>query len=138
LKASGDRIETKRRYPCPCCGYLTADGPHDYNICDICGWENDVSMLRFASMGGGANDPSLQQAQRNFEQFGASDPKASADGRITVRKPSLGDTRDPGWRPIRDDEVDVPEPGVDRGHNYPTDYTQLYYWRETFWRRKQR
>lgn len=123
------------RYPCPCCGYLTAAVAGDYEICPICGWEDDPSQLRFASMAGGANKPSLIDAQRNFELRGLSDPEAMKHGRISVRMPTPSDRRDGDWRPIRDEEVEVAEPGVDQGRNYPPSIEQLYYWRPTFWRR---
>ncbi|MBO0846033.1 MAG: hypothetical protein J2P22_11530 [Nocardioides sp.] len=37
-------------YPCPCCGYLVFDEePGSYDICAVCGWEDDLSQLRFAT-----------------------------------------------------------------------------------------
>ena len=45
--------------PCPCCGYLVLPEAGLYDICPICGWEDDISQLRFATMPGGANRPSL-------------------------------------------------------------------------------
>ena len=121
-------------YPCPCCGYLTASDPGHDDICPICGWQDDVSQLRFAGMVGGANSPSLVDAQRNFETFGASDPTGLREGRLRVRPPDAADRRDAGWRSINDDEVEVGEPGVDQGRNYPPSVEQLYYWRPTYWR----
>jgi hypothetical protein len=56
-------------------------------------------------------------------------------GRISVRKATPSDRRDGDWRPIRDEEVEVADPGVDQGRNYPPSVEQLYYWRPTFWRR---
>lgn len=53
------------RYPCPCCGFLTHDeGPGDFEFCPVCGWQDDLSQLRFASMPGGANRLSLIDAQQ--------------------------------------------------------------------------
>lgn len=46
-------------YPCPCCGYLVFDEePGSYDNCPVCGWEDDLSQLRFPTMAG-ANRPLL-------------------------------------------------------------------------------
>jgi len=45
---------------------------------------------------GGANVVSLRQAQRNFEEFGASERRFIKN----VRSPSDGDVRDPHWKII--------------------------------------
>jgi len=117
-------------YPCPCCGYLTSSSPGSDDICPICGWQDDLSQLRFANMAGGANAPSLVEAQRNFERAGASDPARLADGRIHVRPP-LAERRDPHWRLLAAEDVETLRHGVDQGRSYPSDLTDLYYWRPT-------
>lgn len=33
--------ELVRVYCCPCCGYPGVDEPPSYNICTLCGWEDD-------------------------------------------------------------------------------------------------
>ncbi len=112
------------------------DGPPgSYDICPICFWEDDLSQLRFARMGGGANRTSLLEAQRNFaDSGGVSEPRF----RQQVRAPSTLDRRDPSWRPLdeNDNHVEDPTPGADYGAAYPADPTTLYYWRPTFWRRR--
>ena len=122
------------RFPCPCCGYLVFDEPPGSgDICGVCGWEDDVSQLRFPMTSGGANRPSLADAQRNFAAAGQSDPSRTASRR------ALGDeTQDRGWRVIdlSLDDVEQPTPGVDYGGTYPQDCTQLYYWRHSGWRRE--
>ena len=61
------------QFPCPCCGYLVFSGtPGTDEICPICGWQDDVSQLRDPSSSGGANEPSLIEAQMNLANFGAS------------------------------------------------------------------
>jgi hypothetical protein len=35
------REEVDTLYPCPCCGHLTFSEVGGYEICDICGWEDD-------------------------------------------------------------------------------------------------
>src|ERR1700676_3036143 len=54
------RMKVPKKHPCPCCGYRVLEEPGAYEICPICGWEDDVSQLRFATMPGGANRPSLR------------------------------------------------------------------------------
>lgn len=84
-------------FPCPCCGYLTFGEPAgSYEICPICYWEDDPVQLRRPERGGGANRPSLVEAQANFRSFGSCE-------RCTVescRAPGPDDVRDPTWRPV--------------------------------------
>ena len=56
---------------CPCCGYRTLD-PEDsaFEICPVCFWENDPSQVRFPDETG-ANDISLNEARKNFAEYGA-------------------------------------------------------------------
>lgn len=46
--------------PCPVCGKTHVA---EYDICDVCGWENDPVQLFEPSLPGGANEMSLQQAK---------------------------------------------------------------------------
>lgn len=116
-----------RLFPCPCCGYrVFQEGPGSYDICPICGWEDDLSQLRFPRTGG-ANKVSLIDGQRNFATYGESDPRHPPLG----RPPGADDTRDPGWRPLDEtrDEIEDPVPGFDYGATFTQDRTELYYWR---------
>ncbi len=116
------------RYPCPCCGHrVFAEAPGSYDICPICGWEDDISQLRFPTMSGGANSFSLVDAQENYSRFSASRQAAIA----SVRPPRANEPCDPGWRPIdpERDSIEIPKPGIDYGTSYPSDSTTLYYWR---------
>jgi len=104
-------------YPCPCCGFLVFDDPPgSFDICQVCGWEDDISQLRFPTMGG-AQAP-LVDCQR-----AASERSVVASG--------MNVERDSAWRPLdpERDAIEVPEPGVDYGVTYPKDPTELYYWR---------
>jgi hypothetical protein len=115
-------------YPCPCCGYLVFREPTgSYAICPICFWEDDASALRFADEGGGVNEVSLRQAQANYAAAGVSDNRLAAH----VRAPQPGEVRDPLWRPLdpERDEVETLVGGVDYGGTYPSNPTDLYYWR---------
>src|SRR5260370_4890469 len=87
------------KYPCPCCGYLVFDEPPGSDdICEICFWQDDISQLRFQSLGGGANRVSLIEGQRNFDKLGASEPRLI----LHVRRPRPVDKHDPEWRPINE------------------------------------
>ncbi len=72
-------------YPCACCGYLTFDEelPGTFEICPVCGWEDDEIQFRDPTYTGGANAVSLEQARENFRAIGAID------------KESLGSVREP-------------------------------------------
>ena len=121
------------RYPCPCCGYLVfVKGPGSYSVCPICFWEDDIVQLRFVHFSGGANRPSLVQAQENYRVFGAMEQRF----RHLVREPRPDEQRDVGWRPLDPirDNTEEPIPGYDYSRSYPSDLTVLYYWRETYWR----
>jgi hypothetical protein len=123
------------KYPCPCCGYRVNRLPPGYHeVCPICGWEDDMTQLRFAEMPGSANRVSLITAQQNFNDFGAADPRGA---NTDVRDPVPGEVRDVGWRPIDPgtDNIEQPSRGVRYADSYPEDTTVLYYWRATYWRR---
>jgi hypothetical protein len=117
-------------YPCPCCGYLVFDeAPGSYDICEICYWEDDVIQLRWPDYAGGANSPSLIEAQLNFINLGAKEARLLPH----VRPATPADARDPLWKaidPLTDrierDSLD-PDP-------WPEDDTTLYWWRPTYWR----
>jgi hypothetical protein len=120
-------------YPCACCGYLVNDEPPgSCNICPICSWEDDLAQLRYPDLAGGANKVSLTDGQKNFATIGVHD----ATHLVHVRKPSESDRKDPEWRPV-DRHLDEFELTKDppAGADYPKDYTQLYYWRKTYWLR---
>ncbi|KGK85830.1 membrane protein [Desulfosporosinus sp. HMP52] len=87
-----------RKYTCPCCGYKTLDNkpPGTYDICPICFWEDDWVQFDDPDYKGGANDPSLREAQRNFQTIGAYD-----EGSLKfVRKPNQDDEKDLEWKPL--------------------------------------
>ena len=73
------------RYKCPCCSYLTLSEkpPGSFEICPVCGWEDDEIQYRDPTYKGGANSVSLEEARRNYSLIGAIDNES----RKSVRKP---------------------------------------------------
>ena len=61
------------KYPCVCCGFLTRETPSDgdYDICQICFWEDDPFQNENINAVFGANAVSLAQAKINFKKYGA-------------------------------------------------------------------
>lgn len=86
------KIEPKL-YFCLCCGYKTLEEKPSgtYEICHICGWEDD-------SGDGGANHVTLKEAKENFKKFGISDPEEKS--RSYIRKPTEYDIRHPDWESL--------------------------------------
>jgi Cysteine-rich CPCC len=63
------------RYVCDCCGYRTLLNPGYYEICAVCGWEDD-RCDKGRTRGGpdapsGPNRISLAHARANFRRLGA-------------------------------------------------------------------
>lgn len=46
---------------CPVCGQYEFEEKDDFDICDVCGWENDGLQYDKPDYWGGANDMSLNQ-----------------------------------------------------------------------------
>jgi hypothetical protein len=82
-----------RRYPCPCCDYLTLPEPATgtFWICEVCRWEDDNLQYVYIDDPGGANQVSLRQARENYRRCGTSKP----DRDLPVREP-LPEERPPG------------------------------------------
>lgn len=49
---------------CPCCGKSIVP---EYDICTVCNWENDPIQRDNPELKGGANEMSLHEAIRAFE-----------------------------------------------------------------------
>jgi hypothetical protein len=98
--------------------------PGSYDICPVCWWEDDLVQLRRPDMAGGANGPSLIEAQRNFQRTGASDERLVEH----VRPARASEAVDPRWRAFDPDldRVEERSPGDDIG---PTHRHDNYYWR---------
>jgi len=53
---------------CPCCGLYFFHEKNAYEICPVCGWEDDPSQRRDEALSGGANALSLKEARRKFKE----------------------------------------------------------------------
>ena len=91
----------RESHACPCCGHLVfGESAGSYEICPICFWEDDPVQAADPWFAGGANKPSLVEAQRNYTAFGAMEQRFVKK----VRPPRRGETVDPRWRPLRDSD----------------------------------
>lgn len=68
LRENFKPINNKKKFKCPCCGNLTLneEPPGTYDICDICGWEDDEIQFDNPDYEGGANTLSLNQARKKL------------------------------------------------------------------------
>ncbi len=59
------------RVTCPCCGFPTLEERGNYDICELCNWEDDVEDDKNSSkVWGGPNGKySLDQARENFLEY---------------------------------------------------------------------
>ena len=60
-------------HKCPCCG--EGDIEELYDICLICGWENDPIQNEAPDFVGGANHDSLESHRANFQELRKTDRK---------------------------------------------------------------
>lgn len=97
---AGDTLSLveKQKFACPCCGYRTYDQlPNgSYAICPVCFWEDDLHQLQNPRYESGANPISLEQAQKNFIEFGACDQNMKKN----VRPPLPDEGKDKDWKPF--------------------------------------
>ena len=108
-------------YPCPSCGFLVfEEPPGSYDICRVCGWEDDHVQLAHPAMRGGANRESLVESQISILK----------ELPVEIRKRD-GVLRDPQWRPLREEEVkfrpDAPKDGTSYFHAACSE-EPAYYW----------
>ena len=61
--------ESESLYPCPCCGHLTLSAQGIYEICEVCGWEDDPVQSSDPAYAGGANVSSLQEARIRLKEM---------------------------------------------------------------------
>jgi hypothetical protein len=78
---------------CPGCGFRTIESKvyGSYDICPVCGWEDDSVQLHNPCSGGGANKISLHECQQATASWSA-------------EKMSRFE-RDPAWRRLSEAEI---------------------------------
>ena len=109
--------------PRPSCGFLTTGSEYfgSYNICPICGWEDDGVQLANPASGGGANSTSLIECQEEIlNEFP-----------IEIQQHGLYN-RDPKWRPLNENEKNVAK--REREDRHWKNKAVLYY-HEAYWMR---
>ena len=63
-----------KKYPCPCCGFLTYNVPADEDcgyICPVCFWENDPFITSDNEPSDSNHGITLKEAKLKFSTFGA-------------------------------------------------------------------
>lgn len=55
---------------CPVCGKYEFEEIGDYDICEVCGWENDGLQMKNPNLKGGANRESLNEARKIYIKTG--------------------------------------------------------------------
>ncbi|QEY35874.1 hypothetical protein FL966_00870 [Caproiciproducens galactitolivorans] len=56
----------KRNKQCACCGEYSLPPDSEFEICPICGWEDDDVQNDNPQLEGGANEMSLEQARKKY------------------------------------------------------------------------
>lgn len=110
-------------FPCPACGFMSFSEPSgSFEICAICGWEDDHVQLAHPSSPIGANGQSLYDAQQQVLR----------EIPLSVQE-QFGVARDPSWRPLEEAEarsVGRPRDGLSY-FEAASDESADYYWRVT-------
>lgn len=112
-------MEKNKKYTCPVCGYkVFTKTAGSFEICPICFWQDDVVDLQEMYKPMGPNKVSLEQAQKNYKEFGASEKRLLEH----VRQP-IGEEKDKDWRAL-DRQKDKPKE-IDTNVE---DIKKHYYW----------
>ena len=84
-----------KKYKCPCCGYYTfEEKPNgNYDICKVCFWEDDPLAYDDPNYEADCNRVSLNQARKNYIDFGACEKSLIAH----VRQPLANEKQGIDW-----------------------------------------
>jgi Cysteine-rich CPCC len=85
-----------KRYTCPCCGFKTLKELNNYETCPVCKWMDDDIQSFKPHLGGGANEESLIEAQKNFIEIG----RASKTFFHSPGDPTSNYEKDENWKPL--------------------------------------
>lgn len=55
------------KHSCPVCGQYEFPEEDSFDVCDVCGWEDDAVQTEDADYAGGANKMSLNQAREAWK-----------------------------------------------------------------------
>ncbi|WP_438000131.1 CPCC family cysteine-rich protein [Sorangium sp. So ce185] len=66
------------RVQCPCCDYFSLPCRGEYEICEVCFWEDDGGALGDLDEYSGPNHMTLREGRDNFRRIGACDDRALA------------------------------------------------------------
>ncbi len=110
------------RFPCPSCGFLVfTEGLGSYEICSMCGWEDDPVQSDNPGLRGGANGGSLKEYQDSaLEEY----PNHIREAEGFIRAAD--------WRPLTPTECEVDNTGIGTGVKYFHESIKTpcrYYWR---------
>ena len=120
-------MRTSERYACPCCGYLAfSEWPGSYGVCHICFWEDDPVQILDPTYAGGANYPSLFEAQANYRKYGAMEKRFVKH----VRGVQPDDEQDPQWRRLVDGDRRFRRVPAELSDEEQRDLDVWYYWRQ--------
>jgi len=118
------------RFPCPCCGYLTFEGPPGtLDICPVCFWVDNPAALRYATAE--IEGVSLLEAQKTYVRIGACEERWLKH----VSRPRPLFKKDASWRPLNLALDTIDTETEESAENWPDDMERLYYWRDTYWMR---
>jgi uncharacterized Zn finger protein (UPF0148 family) len=111
----------KPKYPCPACGFIVFEEPiGSYDICPICGWEDDHVQLKHPTLIGGANKNSLYERQQTWIKKMPLDVKEYKDFKRADK-----------WRPLTAEECTPqsaePQTGLEYFNTAGEDNPK-YYW----------
>ncbi len=114
------------KFTCVNCGHKVFNDLFNFEICPVCGWEDDPVQIRYP-LSKGANKVCLVEAQVNFVKTGLLYKGFTnfSDGKKYEK--------DEVWRPFsKKDKVHVRDEEI-REIDYPVDMTRLYYWLSKYW-----
>ncbi len=86
-------VRRKMTLSCTCCGFraISEDFYGSYEICPVCGWEDDAVQLANPCSAGGANKDSLADCQKRAAT-------------CSTEKTHVFE-RDSDWRPLSENEI---------------------------------